>query len=291
MVDNDYSFQTPCMQPVWSDCHCQPAQQHFWVQGLQEQNPDLAGELKLSFLDINTGFIPSTCKIVNLIPSVTLFSICRWNSLMLRSCSSRSWCPWTLLQGSWWSESSFGTNPGTFEELWRVKSTPPPKWSFTLLVCLMNIIASSDYEVLKSLKGDAWPFPTAVAVNTSNIISPVALGLSRTFHILLWIGSDHISLNFTHGSGTFPLKSPLLYMPAAYPNISWHIFICLLASGRILWILATGRKMPTFVLVWINWKINKLMRSSTLSPGIFFIGNGSKWYLSTFHPASELVWL
>ena len=29
------------------------------------------------------------------------------------------------------------------------------------------------------------------------------MGLSMTFHILLWIGSDHISLNCAQGSGTF----------------------------------------------------------------------------------------
>ena len=45
-------LQTSCVQLVRADRHCQPPEQHFWVQGLQEQNPDISGkhmETTLSF--------------------------------------------------------------------------------------------------------------------------------------------------------------------------------------------------------------------------------------------------
>ena len=47
-------LQTSCVQLVRADRHCQPPEQHFWVQGLQEQNPDISGkhmETKLESID------------------------------------------------------------------------------------------------------------------------------------------------------------------------------------------------------------------------------------------------
>ena len=82
-------LQTSCVQLVRADRHCQPPEQHFRVQGLQEQNPDISGrdmETTLFFLKMPTWF---------------RLLILRWSFLMPPSCSSRSWCRWTLLQGSW----------------------------------------------------------------------------------------------------------------------------------------------------------------------------------------------
>ena len=85
-------LQTSCVQLVRADRHCQPPEQHFRVQGLQEQNPDISGrhmETTLFFLKMPTWF---------------WLLILRWSFLMPPSCSSRSWCRWTLLQGSWSSD-------------------------------------------------------------------------------------------------------------------------------------------------------------------------------------------
>ena len=86
------NLQTSCVQLVRADRHCQPPEQHFRVQGLQEQNPDISGrhmETTLFFLKMPTWF---------------WLLILRWSFLMPPSCSSRSWCRWTLLQGSWSSD-------------------------------------------------------------------------------------------------------------------------------------------------------------------------------------------
>ena len=85
-------LQTSCVQLVRADRYCQPPEQHFRVQGLQEQNPDISGrhmETTLFFLKMPTWF---------------WLLILRWSFLMPPSCSSRSWCRWTLLQGSWSSD-------------------------------------------------------------------------------------------------------------------------------------------------------------------------------------------
>ena len=85
-------LQTPCVQLVRADRHCQPPEQHFRVQGLQEQNPDITGrhmETTLFFLRM---------------PKLFWLLILRWSFLMPPSCSSRSWCRWTLLLGSWSSD-------------------------------------------------------------------------------------------------------------------------------------------------------------------------------------------
>ena len=38
------------MQSLWPDCNRKPAQQHFRVQRLQEQDPDLAGDFSQNCL-------------------------------------------------------------------------------------------------------------------------------------------------------------------------------------------------------------------------------------------------
>ena len=43
-------FQTSCVQSLWPDCNRKPAQQHFRVQRLQEQDPDLAGDFSQNCL-------------------------------------------------------------------------------------------------------------------------------------------------------------------------------------------------------------------------------------------------
>ena len=52
------NLQTSCVQLVRADRHCQPPEQHFRVQGLQEQNPDISGkhmETTLSFSKCQHG--------------------------------------------------------------------------------------------------------------------------------------------------------------------------------------------------------------------------------------------
>ena len=102
-------LQTSCVQLVRADRHCQPPEQHFRVQGLQEQNPDISGrdmETTLFFLKMPTWF---------------RLLILRWSFLMPPSCSSRSWCRWTLLQG-WWSSDSNIWTFRTFRVIWRVNT-------------------------------------------------------------------------------------------------------------------------------------------------------------------------
>ena len=124
-------LQTSCVQLVRADRHCQPPEQHFRVQGLQEQNSDISGknmETTLFFLKMPTWF---------------RLLILRWSFLMPPSCSSRSWCRWTLLQGSW-SNDLLVNSVGWIEQFATRWPTEPIKQceahlSFLLLVVLFLI--------------------------------------------------------------------------------------------------------------------------------------------------------
>ena len=142
---------------------------------------------------------------------------------MLRSCSSRSWCPWTLLQGWWWSDFSFGLNfwiPETFEWFWRAKPALPPHIAH--IMCMMD--EDNCQSKLRSA-GNAWPFPIIVAANTfvMNIPSPVSENIC--IHIFFWAGIIHISSLHSEWDNTPfqypPLKSRHIYASSSYMHSIW----------------------------------------------------------------------
>ena len=56
-------LQTSCVQLVRADRHCQPPEQHFRVQGLQEQNPDISGKHMETTLSQNVNIPYSQVKL------------------------------------------------------------------------------------------------------------------------------------------------------------------------------------------------------------------------------------